>query len=95
MKEFMIVHVGFKMPTEEQMGLWNAWFASVAEHKVDGAGMRGGSSFDGNKVTDLAFDETATTGYTIIKAEDMEAAMVIAKQCPVVTATEVHELMRF
>jgi len=95
MKEFMIVHVGFKMPTEEQMGKWNEWFGVVAEHKVDGAGMRGAQKFDGNEVTDLAFDETATTGYTIIKAEDLDAAMAIAKQCPVVTATHVHELMRF
>jgi hypothetical protein len=57
--------------------------------------MRGGSQITADGVTELAFDATAMTGYTVIKAEDMEAAIAIAKQCPIVTATQVHELMRF
>ena len=42
MKQFMILHVGFEMPTPEIMEKWNQWFAETKDVTIDMGGFAGG-----------------------------------------------------
>ena len=41
MKKFLLVHVGFEPPTEEIMGAWMQWFASIESITVENLGPLG------------------------------------------------------
>ena len=94
MSQFLILHIGFKKPSPEDMAGWNAWFQSVADRKVDQGGFRGGREITAAGVADLPFGEESITGFTIIEADSLEEAEQIASACPVVGATQVYEIMR-
>jgi hypothetical protein len=86
-------HGGAAGATDEErqasMARWGAWFQEIAESIVDagdgaapqawigkdGAVMRGAPQGDAAA--------SAVTGYTVITADDLDAAIEIAKTCPV------------
>lgn len=82
-------------PSPEQMQVimqeWGAWFQKVGEALVDGgdALLPSGKLVRGSTVTDGPFIEAKELvgGYSIIEAEDYDAALEHAKTCPI-TATE-------
>ncbi|MEN9562506.1 MAG: hypothetical protein RIR73_750 [Chloroflexota bacterium] len=92
MKKFMLVSVGFEMPTPEVMEAWGKWFESIADK------MEGGSPFgSGREVTktgtnELSMGADSFTGYTIIHAENIDEAEKIAKASPIITSMRVYEL---
>lgn len=90
----MLIHVGFKTPTEEIMKEWGEWFNSLGEKMID-HGSRFGEGFEvkGDSAEKLGYELDAFTGYTIIEAENKEDAIKIAKSCPSITAIRVYELM--
>lgn len=94
MKNFLILHYGFKQPTAEEMGAWNAWFESIADKQVDRGGFPGGREISHTGTKDLPFAEDSITGYTIISAEDLDDAEKIAGQCPIVASTRVYEIRK-
>ncbi len=76
-----------EMPTdpavlEEMMAAWGAWYGSMGDALVDG-----GNPFsvhtavgpDGSVIEAPA----ALTGYTVVQTDSMDAAVEIAKGCPV------------
>ncbi len=92
MAKFMLLHVGFEMPTDEIMAKWGEWFGSIADLQVDQAGFMGGKEVTADGVADLGWDTSALTGYNIIEAEDMDAALEYAKACPFITSIRVYQL---
>ena len=38
MKQFMLLHFGFQIPTPEIMAAWGQWFESVVDKTVDQKG---------------------------------------------------------
>lgn len=92
MAKFMLLHVGFEPPTDEIMGKWGDWFESIIPVQTDQAGFMGGKEITDDGVADLGWDASALTGYNIIQADDMEAAVEIAKANPYITAIRVYEL---
>ena len=42
MKQFMILHVGFELPTAEIMEKWNQWFADTKDCTIDMGGFMSG-----------------------------------------------------
>jgi hypothetical protein len=94
MKDYLILHCGFKMPTAEEMGAWHAWFDTIAERQVDRGGFRGGKSLSGDGTEEMPFGPDSITGYTIFRAENMDEAERIAKECPIVSSTQVYEIHR-
>lgn len=94
MKKFMLLHYGFVTPTPEIGKAWGAWFESIADSIVDG-----GNPFpigreirtDGT-TTELPLGIDSITGYTIINADDLDAAAEIAATCPSITAIRVYEM---
>ena len=93
MKQFLILHYGFEKPTPEQMGEWNAWFESVADRQTHRGHLPMGREFSSEGAADLPFGRDSITGFTMIRAADMDEAAAIAEKCPFVDCTRVYEVM--
>lgn len=95
MKKFMLLHYGFEKPTEEIMKAWNEWFQSVAERSVEHGGFHaGGREVSGAGVAELPFGADSITGYSIIKAENIDEAEEVAKANPFIDSIRVYEITR-
>ena len=94
MKKFVLAHYGYETPTQEIMDAWGAWFASYGDKIVETVGTFGAGieiSHAGSR--DLPLNEEGATGYSIIEAESLDAAVAIAKDCPFITSIRVYEVM--
>ncbi len=94
MKNFMVLHYGFIKPTPDEMATWNKWFESIEDQQVDRGHFPGGREFTHDGTEDLPFGADSITGYTIIRAEDLDGAAKIAQECPIVASTRVYEIMK-
>lgn len=92
-KKFLILHYGFEKPSAEDMAAWNQWFESIADRQVEKGHLPRGREFSRSGARQLAMAQDSLTGYTIISAEDLEEAAQIAEQCPIVSSTQVYEIM--
>lgn len=87
MANFLLTFHGGSMPEskEEQdqvMAAWTGWFGSLGDALVDGGNpisQARAISPDGS-VMDAT---SAPSGYSIIKASDIDAAVALSKGCPV------------
>jgi hypothetical protein len=61
----------------ERIGAWTSWFASVGASVTD----IGKPIFESSALGDLG-DRTKPGGYSMITADDLEAALTLAKGCP-------------
>lgn len=94
MKKFVFISVGFETPTPEIQKAWADWFASIGDKIVDSGNPLGpGKEVTKDGVKDLQKGKDAQTGYTIIKAENMEEAVAIAQTSPIMTSMRVYEAM--
>ena len=85
---YLLVFHGGQMPeTPEEsakvLGTWNAWFATLGDAVVDGGNPVG-------QVRTIVSDGTISnralnpaSGYSIIKADSLDAAVALAKGCPI------------
>ena len=90
MANFLLLYTGGGMPatSAEQAAVmkeWQAWFGKIGSAMVDGGNpftpMAKTIGGDG-KVSDGAVG-TMATGYSVIKADSLAAAVEMAKGCPV------------
>jgi len=93
-KNYLLLHYGFEKPTLEEMGAWNSWFESIADKQVDRGHLPGGRELSHSGTKDLPFGKDSITGYTVIKAEDLDEAERIAQECPIVASTRVYEIRK-
>ncbi len=92
MKKFVLISYGFETPTPEIQQAWGKWFASIGDKMVDGGSPLGNGreiSHAGTKELPLGLD--SLTGYCIIRAESLDEAEKIAKDCPIITSIRVYE----
>ena len=94
MKQFMILHVGFEMPTPEIMDKWHDWFAETKSCTIDMGGFAGGREITLDGTTDLAWDKSCLTGYSVIEAQSMEEAEAMASTNPFITAIRIYEIRK-
>ena len=94
MKKYLLLHYGFEKPTPEEMGAWNKWFESIADKQVDRGGFRSGREISHSGIQDLPFTKDSITGFTVIKAENLDEAAKIAQECPIVASTRVYEISK-
>lgn len=92
MKKFVLVTVGFEIPTPDEMQKWMQWFQSIGDKMVNQVGLMNGKEVTKDGVTDLVMDTSALTGFLTINAESMDEAVKIAQACPAVTSTKVYEV---
>ena len=90
MANFVLLYSGGSMPETQAeqaqvMQAWEAWFGKIGSALVDGGNpfTPVAKTIDKNgKVTDGPVG-TLATGYSIIKADSLDAAVTLAKGCPV------------
>ena len=92
MKRFVLVQIGFEMPTPEMMEQWEAWFRSIADITVENVGLVPAVEVTREGTRELPFDLTAVTGYTVIEVESRDQAIEIAQSCPFITGVGVYEV---
>ena len=103
MANYLLVYKGGGMgatPEEQQqaMAAWGQWFGGLGQAIVDG-----GNPFSGQACSIAANGSVSAgsgsglTGYSILKADDLNAATSMAKGCPILTSggsIEVYETIQ-
>jgi hypothetical protein len=93
MKKFLFLYKGFSTPTPEIGRSWMEWFSRVGDSMADsGNPMTGGVEVTPDRVHQLELGPESFTGYSIINADDIDAAIELAKTNPMITSVVVHEL---
>jgi hypothetical protein len=92
MSTFVLTHRAPKNYTgsAENMAAWNAWFERLGANLID----RGNPIFARQSLGNCGSD-TVLGGYTLISANDMEAAITLTNGCPMLAeggGVEVGEL---
>ena len=101
MPNYLLAYHGGSIPEGDEaqaasLDAWNDWMEAVGEQLLDGGSPVSASrtvSADGS-VTDTEGDRV--TGYSIIEADDIDAAIEIARSCPILAdggSVEVAELV--
>lgn len=73
---------------DESKAAWGAWFGGLGDTLVDAGNPfnGGGQAVEKSGVTTI--ENHPATGYTIVKADSMEAAVAMAQGCPVLDEPE-------
>ena len=87
MANYLLVYHGGSMPQtpEESAGVmtaWNAWFGQLGAALVDGGNPASATRTIAPNGT-VSDDPAGPTGYSILKADSLDAAVALAKGCPV------------
>ena len=87
MANFLLLYHGGKMPESPEEGAqvmkaWTGWFGELGGAVIDGGNpvSRSRTISPGGSVSDAASD---VSGYSVIKADSLDAAIKLAKECPV------------
>ncbi|MEM7440678.1 MAG: YciI family protein [Pseudomonadota bacterium] len=101
MAKYIFVYHGGGMPEtpeegEKEMAAWNAWYGAMGDAVVDGGAPAGMSKtvHPGGGVTDDG-GANPVSGYTVVNADSHDAAVEMAKGCPILKngSVEVAPLM--
>lgn len=94
MKKYILLHQGFQTPTAEIGAGWMAWFETIAPHTVDPGNpfVAGREVNKDGQSTTLDRSGVPITGYTIVNAEDMDAAQALLDTLPMIHSTRIYEL---
>lgn len=96
-------HGTSEMPTDqtaidEVMAAWGAWFGSLGDAIVDGGNPFGASKTVASDGSVSDSNSAQLSGYSIVNAESLDAAVAMAQGCPVlggdssITVSEVIEM---
>ena len=87
MANYLLVFHGGAMPESPEEGAkvmqaWTAWFSELGEALVDGGNPASATKTiaPNGAVSD---DASGPSGYSILKADSLDAAVALAKGCPV------------
>lgn len=71
---------------KEIMAKWMAWFGAIGDNMVDGGNPfnKNGQEVSSKGTKDIASDTWSAKGYTLVNAENIEAAVEISKGCPII-----------
>ena len=106
MANFVLLYSGGSMPESEAeqaavLQAWGAWFGKLGSDLVDGGNPFTGQakSIASNGTVSDSPVGTMASGYSIIKADSLDAAAQMAKSCPIlqsggqITVYETHQVM--
>jgi hypothetical protein len=69
-------------PSDDTLAQWNAWFERMGDRVVDRGNRVVGTSTLGRGASD-----TVLGGYSLVGADDLEAAVALAKGCPILESS--------
>ena len=92
MKKFVLLHFGFENPTPETMQAWGKWFESISDITVDQGGFGAGREISSSGTNDLPWGMESITGYNVIKADSLDDAEKVARDCPYIASIRVYEI---
>lgn len=87
MAQYIIAYRGSKKPEspeagQAQMGKWQEWVQNLGDAVVNpGTPLTGSQTVTNDGVSDTNPDD-ALTGFSMVEADSMEAALEMAKACP-------------
>ena len=100
MPKFVFAYHGGKMPESPEegakvMAAWEAWFKGLGSAVVDGGNPVGMSKTVSAKGVDNNGGANPLSGYSIVQADNIDAACAMAKGCPILDhgTVEVAETM--
>lgn len=101
MPQYFITYLGGDKPSspeegEQHMSKYRAWLSSLGDSAVSPANPLKDTSTVNSDGTVTTGSTTSMSGFTIIEADSMEAALLIAKACPFLDvggSLEVSELI--
>ncbi len=101
MTQYLIIYLGGDQPSSPEEGKqhfskYMEWLSSLGDSAVSPANPLKNTSTVNTDGTVTAGGATTMSGYTIIKADSMDAALTIAKACPFLDiggSLEVSELV--
>jgi hypothetical protein len=84
MGRYVLVYQGGAMAETEEaqqaaMAAWGAWFGKLGAAVVDGGAPFGASGAVGGGAS-----RTGLTGYSVLEADDLDAAVDLAGGCPII-----------
>jgi hypothetical protein len=83
MKNYAIIfHADHRMEGEDGDKAFMKWFEDMGDSVVDGGAPFNPEAQAQVKEGKVTMDSDTTAGYTIIKAENLEAAVTMAMKCP-------------
>ena len=102
MPQYIIAYLGGNQPSspeegKQHMSKYRAWLSSLADSAVSPANPFKNTSTVNPDGTVSTGGTTSMSGFTIIKADSMESALLIAKGCPFLDvggSLEVSELIQ-
>jgi hypothetical protein len=82
--KYVLVYQGGAMAETEEaqqaaMAAWGAWFGSLGQAVVDGGAPFGASAAVGGRSS-----TSGLTGYSILEADDLQAAVELGEGCPII-----------
>ena len=98
MANYLLVYHGGSMPEGEAaqaqvMEAWNGWFHQLGDAVVDGGNPASGTKLISADGSVAEGGPTSPSGYSIIKADSQDAAVAIAKGCPVLAGGAMIEVV--
>ena len=94
MKKFLFIYNASPEQGSDSMDDWMAWFKTVGEHLVDvGNPIQGGTLVKAGSVSDLTSFADLVGGYSLINANNMAAAVQLAKSCPNEAGVRIFETL--
>jgi hypothetical protein len=71
------LHPEYSPPSADGIAAWNAWLVSMGDNVVD----RGNPVVE-TRTLGYSSGDARLGGYTLVKAEDLDAAVAMAERCP-------------
>jgi len=102
MSQYVISYLGGNKPATKEEGMehmskYMAWLSSLGDAAVSPANPLGHTHTVNSDGTVVEGGQTSMSGYTIVAADSIEAAISIAKECPFLEiggSLEVSELLQ-
>ena len=87
MANYVLVYHGGSMPESQEEGAkvmqaWTTWFGTLGESLVDGGNPASATRTIASNGS-VSDDPSGPSGYSILKADSLDAAVELAKGCPV------------
>ncbi|MET0147186.1 MAG: YciI family protein [Ilumatobacteraceae bacterium] len=92
MSTYVLAYHGGTIPDSEAeqaatMQAWGSWFGSLGDAVVDGGNPTGASSTIGaDGAVTAGGGANPISGYSVLRATDLDAALTLAKGCPLLAA---------